>query len=289
MSETTHNLPRSLDELRQEIDRLDSAIHTALMERMAVVEELAGAKGDAASMRPAREMEVLRALVTAHEGALPIAHVIGLWREIMANSLMWQTPYSVAFFSGGQDLSFWDLARFHFGSATPLAPQGTIGHVLQEVSQTDGSIGILPEPMFEEAEAWWPHLLFTGDDGPRVIAKLPLFEGAAGYDFPGALALGKVIQRPTGEDASLMVVLADVNLRRAKVIDACSAAGIEAKLLAVAPDPSNAGQRFLLFETTDFVSEDDARLVILNEECDGILRARIIGGYAKPIQLGEGN
>jgi len=288
MTDSSQKSGRSLDKLRAEIDRLDSVIHAALRDRMGIVEELAGAKGPAGSMRPAREMEVLRALVEAHDGAMPVAQVIRIWREIMAASLAYQSPFDVHLYSAGDDIAFWDLARFHFGSATPLHAQKSFGHVLTEVNNGNGTVGVLPEPEFEESNAWWPHLLFAADDGPRVIAKLPLFEGAAGYDFPSAMVIGNVTQRPTGDDASLVVVLAATTLRRTKVADQVAAVGIKANLLSMAADESDDANRYLLFETTEYVAEDDPRLLALPENGEGIGRAKIVGGYAQTIQLTEG-
>ncbi len=282
---------KNLDQLRAEIDRLDKSIHDALMQRMAVVAELAGTKGAAGSMRPAREMEVLRALAEAHEGPMPLAHVIRIWREIMSASLAFQAPFSIylADDDNGNDNGpgFRDLARFHYGSATEILHQASAGHVIQEVSTQAGAVGVLPEPQFEEDAPWWLHLMFGDENAPRVISRLPLFEGAPGYDFPKALAISNIVQRPTGEDVSLIAVLADVNLRRGIVGEQIKAAGFDAKLTAVAPEEAKSGQRQILFEVSSFVAEDDARIEALVKKNDGVARAKIIGGYATPLHLGE--
>ncbi len=273
----------NLDHLRAEIDRLDDAMHDLLMQRGDIVRRLAGAKGAAPSMRPAREMEVLRRLAARHRGAMPLGAVIRIWREVMAASLALQMPYSVRFFEEDNARGMRELARFHFGSATALHGLATSNHVVQEVGEGKGTVGILPEPLFEEDTPWWPHLLFAGADGPRVIARLPMFKNAPGYDFPKALAIANLEQRPTGDDVTLIALLATPELRRAKATSLLEAQGIKAQLVALAQEEGETAQRYMLLETAEFVKEDDPRLQATLNANDGLLQLRVVGGYARAI------
>ena len=275
---------KSLEELRAEIDSLDDAIHDLLMRRVAISGSLAGAKGAAPTLRPAREMEVLRRLAARHRGDMPLAGVVRIWREITAASLALQSDFKVYVLGGDEGRALWDLARFHFGSGTRLEPVSTAGHVVQHVSESQSDIGILPEPRFEDEGPWWPSLLFAGAQGPRIVARLPMLTNAPGYDFPNAFALAKVEQRPTGDDASLIALLADGDLGRAKVASLLEGQGIEARLISVATD--DAGRRYMLFETTSFVAEDDSRIGAVQAQSDAILNLKVIGGYARPIACG---
>ena len=274
--------PKNLEDLRKEIDRLDEAIHDLLMQRIAISGSLAGAKGQTPTLRPAREMEILRRLAARHHGAMPLAGVVRIWREIMATSLALQGDFKVYLLGGDNSRGLWDVARFHFGSGTPLVPLATSAHVVQEIGDGDKNIGVLPEPQFEEVEPWWPQLLLAQGDGPRVIARLPFLLNAPGYDFPPALALANVTQRPTGDDATLIAMLTGTTFSRAKATSLFNAQSIEARFLSSAPDEGG-DRRYMLIETGGFVAEDDSRLTEIFNAADDILQLKAIGGYARPI------
>ncbi len=273
---------KSIEELRSEFDRLDAAIHDLLMQRAAVSGQMAGAKGATPSMRPAREMEILRRLAARHKGEMPLAAVVRIWREIMAASLALQGDFKVYLPGNDDGHALWDLARFHFGSGAPLVALGGALHVVQELGAGSGDIGVLPEPLFEEDEPWWPHLLFASEGGPRIVAKLPFLSGAPGYDFPPAYAVSNAMQRATGDDATLIAALTGPDFSRAKASALFKAHGIDVRLVSLAPD-GDSGRRYMLFETTAFVAEDDDRLAGLQDASEDMLQLKVVGGYARPI------
>lgn len=277
--------PKNLEDLRKEIDRLDEAIHDLLMQRVAISGSLAGAKGQTPTLRPAREMEILRRLAARHRGAMPLAGVVRIWREIMAASLALQGNFKVYLPGNGEGRALWDLARFHFGSGAPLVALGGVLHVVQELGAGSGDIGVLPEPLFEEDDPWWPHLLFAGEGGPRIVAKLPFLSGAPGYDFPPAFAVSNAMQRATGDDATLIAALTGPDFSRAKAGALFKAHGIDVRLVSLAPD-GDSGRRYMLFESTGFIAEDDERLAGLQDASEDILQLKVVGGYARPIDAG---
>ncbi len=273
----------SLEALRGQIDRIDASLHDLLMERASIVAQLSAAKGGTPSLRPAREMEVLRALADRHQGPMPIASVIRIWREIMATSLAQQMELKLFSFGGEDASATRELVRFHFGSSQ-MTELATPGHVVQEIVEHQGALGVVPVPTFEGAEPWWPSLILAeGDARPRVIARLPMFEDAPGYDFPHAFVLACQAQGPSGDDASLIGVQADESLGRAPLLDQLAADGIVAQLAAITPAES--GERFMLIETAEFLREDDPRLAALATSVDEITRIKIIGGYGRPVKV----
>jgi len=280
--------PKSLEDLRAEIDSLDEAMHDLLMRRAAISRQMSRAKGAMTSMRPAREMEILRHLAARHEGEMPLAGVVRIWREIMAASLALQGDFKVYLLGEDNSRSLWDVARFHFGSGTPLVPLASPAHVVREIDGGGKDVGVLPEPRIEENEPWWPHLLFAQGGGARVIARLPFLLNAPGYDFPPALALANVTQRPTGDDATLIAMLTEPDFSRAKATALFEAQSIEARVLSIAPDTAS-DRRYMLFESDGFVAEDDARLAAILGDDEDILQLKAIGGYARPISCGGAN
>jgi len=274
--------PDSLDDLRAEIDRIDGEMHDLLMKRAAAVRQMVAAKDGSPSMRPAREMEILRGLAARHDGAMPLASIVHIWREIMAASLALQGDFKI--YLPGDDLGpgLWDLARFHFGAATNLVAQGNPANVIKEIGQGTGDIGVLPVPQLEDEDPWWTHLLFAGEGGPRVVARLPMLANAPGYNFPDAFAVANLTQRPTGNDATLIAALTGSEFSRDAGLSAFKGQGLEAQFLALAPEAG--GNRFMLFEVSEYMAEDDARFAALEGQSAEIFELRSVGGYARPIE-----
>ena len=114
----------SLAELRQEIDRLDEAMHGLLMQRGEIIDRLIKAKQQTqdwgSAFRPAREAEMMRRLVDRHKGILPLDTAESIWRVIIATFTYVQAPFSVHADLSAGDALMRDSARFHFGFTVPF-------------------------------------------------------------------------------------------------------------------------------------------------------------------------
>src|SRR5205085_1491538 len=75
---------------------------------------------------------------------------------------------------------FWDLARDHYGSHTPMVPCRSTPQVIRAVTENKEAIGVLPMPQEGDSDPdpWWRHLLSSDGNAPHVIARLPF--GARG-------------------------------------------------------------------------------------------------------------
>ncbi len=86
MANDTVDMPElpELDELRRQIDAIDAEMHEKIVERIALIDQVARAKqrmgGNAHAMRPNREAAMARELASRHEGQLQTASVIRIWR-----------------------------------------------------------------------------------------------------------------------------------------------------------------------------------------------------------------
>jgi chorismate mutase/prephenate dehydratase len=279
-----------IDRLRAEVDEIDATMHDLVMRRAEVVDRIAGEKAQdqaLSAIRPAREAAVLRLLASRHRGAFPLEAVARMWREVIAANLRRQADFTVAVYGGDTPLAYWDLARNHYGAATPMTLFKEPLLVFQEVSEHPAAIGVLPEPAFEESAAWWPLLLSVGEKGPWVIARLPFLrpDARAGRQ-PTALAVARVAQEPTGDDRTLFAVAVDAEAGRARIIGLFDSAGIPAQCIALAPMTGMTGQRLMLIETQSFVAADDPRLDDIRAASSGaIAQLSAIGGYANPLTL----
>jgi chorismate mutase len=173
----------SLTDLRQEIDRIDEAMHQLLMERGEIIDRLIAVKKTqetGSAFRPAREAAMMRCLVERHRGILPLDTVEGIWRVIISTFTFVQAPYSVHADLSAGDALMRDSARFHFGFTAPFVAHMGASAVVAAVSDSQGDLGLVPA--FAVASAWWNALEF--DSAPKIIARLPFVERP---DHPAAL------------------------------------------------------------------------------------------------------
>ncbi len=168
----------SLADLRQEIDRLDEAMHGLLMERGEIIDRLIAVKKSqetgGSAFRPAREAEMMRRLVERHRGILPLDTVESIWRVIIATFTYVQSPFSVHADLTAGDALIRDSARFHFGFTVPFVPHMGASGVVAAVSESKGDLGLVPAFALAAAGAWWSALEF--DSAPKIIARLPFVE-----------------------------------------------------------------------------------------------------------------
>src|SRR6185436_3707267 len=128
----------SLADLRQEIDRIDEAIHRLLMERGDIIDRLIAVKNSqetGSAFRPAREAEMMRRLVQRHHGILPLDTAESIWRVIIATFTHVQAPFSVHADLSAGDAMMRDSARFHFGFTVPFVPHVGGAGVVEAVSE----------------------------------------------------------------------------------------------------------------------------------------------------------
>jgi len=267
-----------LDELRGEIDEIDTAMHDLIMRRAAIVENIAAAKGDqaASGMRPAREAEILRRLVARHAGPFPRGSLVRIWREIISAVTKMQGPYNVAVFDDGGG-GLWDLSRDYFGSCTEIATRTARRDVVGDVADGAVTHGVLPYPSEEDDRPWWAGL--WAPDAPRIVLRLP-FAGignARGRDAQ-ALVIARIAPQATGDDRSLVMIETGQETRRTVFAEMLGRAGLEGRLVCASTD----GSLQYLVEAEGFIDSGDVRLGRLTEE-KNVERVRIIGAYPVPL------
>lgn len=288
MTMPSETSPPTLAVLRQEIDRIDGAMHDLLMARARVVLEVAEAKRregvaepGAKTYRPAREAQVLRTLATRHNGELPLSTVFRLWREIISSSITGkdalQSAYRIALYPGDETLAFWDLARDQFGSAAQIDMMPSAREALSRVDTGERVIGILPLPGNYADGRWWTAL--WGVSGPRVLGRLPFLAG--GERVPQALVVGKADYEPSGDDTTLIAVRLQSGMGEAQAVRLARSLGIDSDVLAV-DRPENDASTTLLLGIQTHLTSDDARVHAL-DKADGIGSAVVVGGYPNPV------
>jgi chorismate mutase len=195
--------------LRCEIDRIDADLHRLLMERGEIIHKLIEAKaaqGGGSAFRPGREADMMRSLVSRHEGLLPLDTVESIWRIIISTFTFIQSSYSVHADISGGDAAMRDCCRFHFGFTVPYVPHQGAAGVIEAVAGSCGDLGVVPAQANDHPAPWWRGL--AAPDAPKIIARLPFVERP---DHPAGMPVF-VIAKPLAEAAARDVILYSVTI-----------------------------------------------------------------------------
>jgi chorismate mutase len=276
--------------LRAELDRIDDTIHRLLMERAHVVASLAssGTKIRTVALRPGREANIIRRLLTNHSGPLPAHALVRLWRELLAATTAMQGPYTIAVCETDPAGGYTQASREHFGALTPLRILRSPAQALAEVGAGRSSVAVLPMPREAEAErgAWWTALLQKETPRIHVVARLPFWsprpEGATAVQ---ALVVAAIAPDPTDHDRSLLGLELALDVSRARLTAALTAAGFAPGTVILRRDPG-APVAHAMADVEGHVSEADPRL----DEVQSLLRRPVVlGAYAVPIEANPTN
>ena len=151
---------KSLEKLRQEIDKIDESIHDQIMRRAEVVQQIGALKTNGTpAIRPSREAEILRRLVSRHQGRFPKTALLRIWREMIGGMVALEAPLSIAVYMPERGSGYLELARDYYGASTPTTVLRSPGQVVHAVTEGSATVGVVPMPDREDAEAWWNNLM----------------------------------------------------------------------------------------------------------------------------------
>jgi len=276
--------PSDLADLRRRLDEIDDKLHDLLIRRAEIVGAVAASKreGKLPAFQPGREAQIIRRLVGRHHGAFPVATLVRMWREMLSATVRLQSPFAVAVFAPIEAQGFWDLARDHYGSHTPMAAYRSIGQVIRAVTEGQASLGVLPMPQEGELDPWWRHLLSKDEDAPRVVARLPFgARGNARGDGVDALAIGRGVQQETGRDRVLLATESSADISRDRIFRTLASLGLVCTFFA---SYEHAGSATSLIEIEGFVLITDPRLDSFRTQLGSELHRLLpFGGYAVPL------
>ncbi len=134
-----------LDNLRQQIDSLDSEIVRLLNERIGVVLKIGEEKkrNGAEIYVPSREREVFDKINRLNAGPLPAESAHAIYREIMSAALALEAEMKIAYL--GPEATFThQAARGKFGASVEYIPGATIGEVFDRVQNRTADYGVVP-------------------------------------------------------------------------------------------------------------------------------------------------
>lgn len=135
----------SLDELRKEIDVLDSQLVEMLNERARVVVDIGKLKSESSKpiYAPDREKAVLEKISGCNKGPLPNKTLIAIWRELMSGSFYLERPLRIAYL-GPQGSFSHTASMLKFGQSVEYEAVADIRSIFDEVSKGHCDLGVVP-------------------------------------------------------------------------------------------------------------------------------------------------
>jgi len=132
-----------LARLRAAIDGVDRELLAALNRRAALVREVGARKAGVRIYRPARERDLVDALIRENPGPFPTEAVPAVFGEIISACRALEAPLSVAYL-GPEGTSSFVAAREAFGAQAIFVPEATLGDVIEAVARGRADHALLP-------------------------------------------------------------------------------------------------------------------------------------------------
>lgn len=158
----------SLDDLRKQIDRIDSELIRLLNERADVVHEVGEVKKQHGLeiYAPEREEMLLKKLVGMSEGRLPEKSIRAIYREIMSAALALEEDLKIAYLGPAGTWTH-QAAIEKFGHSVGYQPQASFADVFDQVERRLVDYGVVP--IENSTEGAVTHTLDLFADSPLKI------------------------------------------------------------------------------------------------------------------------
>lgn len=140
-----HGMKQQLEQIRQEIDRIDAGIVQLLKERMACVHEVGVIKKNhrAPLFVPERESAQMEKLAALNGGVLPEKALQSIYRQIISCGYLLEGGLRVAYL-GPEGTWSHQAARERFGDSVTLAPYASFDLIFKAIERGDAHYGVLP-------------------------------------------------------------------------------------------------------------------------------------------------
>ena len=134
---------RDLEELRQELSRVDGQLLTSLEKRAKLSRRIGDLRKAQPAQLPLTDRAQIAALVARASGEMPPEDLRVIFGRIYASSLALELPVRVAY-PGPAGSAAYEAARVHFGNAAELVAVDGVAAALAEVSAGRAEFAIAP-------------------------------------------------------------------------------------------------------------------------------------------------
>lgn len=285
---------QALADLRAQIDRIDGVLHDLLRDRVELIDQVRKLKGKQhIYIRPGREAQMTRALMGRPQGKLPEGLIVRVWRELISGFTLIEGPLKVAVYTPEKGPDLWDHARDFYGSFTPLIEVPTAVSAIKAVQTGKATIAVVPPPMANDKDAWWPLLAADKKNVLTVFASVPFETVKPGRNnarnaLPSGLVIGKLYPELTGDDRSFLAMQC-VHVPEGEMRRLLGKAGYKVRqMLSQSMGRGGSAPTAYFIETEGYVGRSDTRLARLRAMLGSRLQHLApLGGYAVPLKSGR--
>ncbi|MCC6404503.1 MAG: prephenate dehydratase [Fimbriimonadaceae bacterium] len=136
---------RRVEDVRGEIDSIDSEIVQCLVRRAELAREIGSLKGKSSEpyFTPEREHEIFQRLRSLPSGPLRSEQIVAVFREVISAARAAERPLTVSYWGPQGTYSYLALVQV-FGRSTTAAPADSIADVFLAVENGQADYGIVP-------------------------------------------------------------------------------------------------------------------------------------------------
>ena len=134
-----------LDELRQEIDRIDTQLVELLKQRAHCVHQVGESKraSNSPTFVPERESALIAKLLKLNDGVLPEKSLLSIWRQIVSCSFHLEGNMRIGYL-GPEGTWSHQAALSRFGDSVELIPYSSFAHIFAAVERNEVNYGVIP-------------------------------------------------------------------------------------------------------------------------------------------------
>lgn len=133
----------SLENLRQQIDGVNTELIKILSKRAAIAQKIGKTKNGKAVYRPSREAQILDVVKKNNPGPLPDASIQTVFKEIIAACRNLEKQLKASYLGPAGTYSE-EAARKHLGSTCDFVPYSTLDEVVRAVENDEADVAVVP-------------------------------------------------------------------------------------------------------------------------------------------------
>ena len=195
-------------ELRDAIDAIDNQLLDLLEQRLQVVEKVGQLKQSqgvgGCFVRPAREANMLRAILQRLGGQYPVDMLVSVWRKIITASTLHEKPFSIAA-SFGHHSGLEAILKDYYLVAADIQDMQGESDLIAALSLGNADIAAFAVESRREVP-WWVDI---PKEAGYAFACLPFLSKSEDNPASDYLLVGKVQPEPSGDDYTLVYLNSD--------------------------------------------------------------------------------
>ena len=196
------NPEQKLQQLRGRIDAVDESMAQLMLERIALVREVAALKGEHwpadCHIRSGREGKMHRAIAHRFAGTdIHPAAALAIWRQLIGAATQLESPLHIATLDSDPHHAW--LAREYFGVGMTIRSYSSIEMLLDSIAKKQSNLALVCQPMVDHI---WPEAEQLSAAGFKLFASLPVTTQPLPNHASPALAFAAITPEPSGDDIS---------------------------------------------------------------------------------------